>query len=226
MFEKAFESQRLVNEAAAGLLGELEARGIAVASLDDVRLDGDNVEVLAPLLLAHVFSARYPPFVQALIDKVSVPQAANFAIPQLAFFIRRVPADYRDPIEAESGREGDPTWQERIRDYIGSALGQLVAPDWADIFLELASDRGLGGSRFEIIHNLSKSRDERVPEVLLALLNDPSVAVFAAEALGEMRWPQARAALARLALTGDLPAKRAAASALRRISVRKRPDSG
>jgi len=219
VFGSAFESKRLVSEAAVGLLGELESRAIAVASIDDILLDEDNAEKLAPLLLAHIFSARYPPFVQVLVDKVAVPQAADYAIPQLAFFIRRVPGNYHDPIEAELGREAVPTWHERIRDYIGSALGQLVTPGWSDVFLELASDRDLGSSRFEIIHNLSKLHDERVPAVLLTLLDDPSVRVLAAEALGEMRCPQAKSALAMLALTGGWDAKRAATSALRKIMV-------
>lgn len=158
----ALEWQRLFDEAAMELLGELKSRKITVATIDDVLLDEENVEALAPLLLAHVFSARYPPLVQVLIDKVAVPQAANHAVPQLAFFIRRVPADYRDPVEAEMVHEGGPTWQERIREYVGSALGRLVTPNWTDVFLDLAGDHELGGSRFEIIRNLSKLRDEGV----------------------------------------------------------------
>nr|WP_157838007.1 hypothetical protein [Cellulosimicrobium sp. MM] len=43
------------------LLGELESREITVATIDDVLVDKENVEALAPLLLAHIFSARYPP---------------------------------------------------------------------------------------------------------------------------------------------------------------------
>lgn len=218
----ALESQRLFDEAAMELLGELKSRKITVATIDDVLLDEENVEALAPMLLAHVFSARYPPLVQVLIDKVAVPQAANHAVPQLAFFIRRVPADYRDPVEAEMVHEGGPTWQERIREYVGSALGRLVTPNWTDVFLDLAGDHELGGSRFEIIRNLSKLRDEGVPEVLLKLLEDRSVGVFAAEALGEMRCRQARSALSKLALTGDWASRRAAASALWRISVQGR----
>lgn len=55
----ALESQRLFNEAAMELLGELESREITVATIDDVLVDKENVEALAPLLLAHIFSARF-----------------------------------------------------------------------------------------------------------------------------------------------------------------------
>lgn len=218
----ALESQRLFNEAAMELLGELESRKITVATIDDVLVDEENVEALAPLLLAHNFSARYPPLVQVLIDKVAVPHAANHAVPQLAFFIRSVPADYRDPVEAEMVQEDGPTWQERIRDDVGSALGRLVTPNWTDVFLDLARDRDLGGARFEIIRNLSKLRDEGVAEVLLKLLEDRSVDVLAAEALGEMRCRKARSALSKLVLTGDWASRQAVASALWKISVQGR----
>lgn len=204
------------------LLGELESRKITVATIDDVLVDEENVEALAPLLLAQIFSARYPPLVQVLIDKVAVPHAANHAVPQLAFFIRSVPADYRDPVEAEMVQEDGPTWQERIRDDVGSALGRLVTPNWTDVFLDLARDRDLGGARFEIIRNLSKLRDEGVAEVLLKLLEDRSVGVFAAEAFGEMRCRKARSALSKLVLTGDWASRQAAASALWKISVQGR----
>ncbi|MEV6825584.1 HEAT repeat domain-containing protein [Amycolatopsis sp. NPDC051102] len=64
---------------------------------------------------------------------------------------------------------------------------------------------------------MPKVKDERVGEVLLSLLDDPTVTAFAVEALGKMRFTEARDQVVALLENSDKNVRDQAKKALKRI---------
>ena len=106
--------------------------------------------------------------------------------------------------------------EEHFRLFTASGLRFFVCPEFADEFIEFATDRSLPGREF-VVAALPKTKDSRVPQVLLGLLDDPAVCAFAIDALGKMRYEPARDMIAALLDDPDRTVRTYAKKALRRL---------
>jgi hypothetical protein len=109
---------------------------------------------------------------------------------------------------------------------IGDALATLADASLADDLLELLQDGRHGSSRQRLCDALARTKDDRAPEALIALLDEPDLAGHAISALrryGPKAWlphlERARPTLERLAGDRGVPpvARRQAAAALERL---------
>jgi HEAT repeat protein len=100
---------------------------------------------------------------------------------------------------------------------IGNGLGIFADPSLADELIELALDRSFGETRFQIVSALPKTKDERVPGVLLSLLDDPTVCAHAIGALGKMKFTAARPEIEARLTSSDKNVRDQAKKALKRI---------
>jgi HEAT repeat protein len=106
---------------------------------------------------------------------------------------------------------------EDLRWVVGNGLGIFTDSSVADEYIELALDRRYGAARSQIVLNLPRTKDARVPGILMDLLDDPSVAAWAVEALGKMKWKAARGRVERLVESSDENVRAQAKKALKRM---------
>lgn len=199
------EGQRLYAEAAAGLLEDLEGLvpdldelGVTLTHISDlwsravfVR-DSEGNEIsrrkidyraAIPVLLEWLPKVRYFPLADSIVRALMADYAKREARPVLFRLFRDVPpvGDPRDP-------DRDPRKREILRTTIGTALGKFSDPSVADEAIELALDRSYGEARTRLVNpGLAKTKDPRVPDVLLSLLDDPTVAPQAIKGLARVR---------------------------------------
>ncbi|MFD6033109.1 HEAT repeat domain-containing protein [Streptomyces griseoincarnatus] len=100
---------------------------------------------------------------------------------------------------------------------IGNGLGIFASPAVADELISLATAREYGDARSQIVLNLPKVKSGDVPRVLLELLDAPTVAASAIEALGKMKFVEARERIERLLDHSNTNVRNQAKKALKRI---------
>jgi HEAT repeat protein len=169
-------------------------------------------EVAVPVLLGWLPRVTYLPLAEDIARTLSVSFAKEQALPE---FLRlfRDPPEVDDPMRPASSEPA----REHLRWVIGNGLGIFASPPVADELIELALDRGLGQARTQIVLALPKTKDGRVADVLLSLLDDPTVSAFAVEALGKMKITAARGPIAKLLDHPDKNVRDQAKKALKRI---------
>jgi hypothetical protein len=205
--------RRLYAESAGGVLADLAAAGFAgLEEVGELRRRGQNYKAAVPVLVEWLPRVRYLLLAEDIARTLSVSFAKKLALPEFLRLFRR-PPDVEDPIRPETSELP----QEHLRWVIGNGLGIFAGPAVADDLIELALDRGFGQARTEIVRALPKTKDERVPQVLLGLLDDPAVSAFAVEALGKLKYAEARAPIAELLHHSDKNVKDQARKALKRI---------
>jgi len=166
------------------ILAELAAAGYEARSLADLRHSGlryrDGVAVLLDWL-QRVTDRRVK---EEIVRALAVPWAKPAAARPMIGEFRRVDVSV------------DPTGT-GLRWTIGNALDVLADDSVFEDLVELACDRRYGKARQMIVLGLGKSRRPEVIEVLLGLVDDPDVDGHVVKALGKLKAPAARPALAR-----------------------------
>lgn len=207
------QRRQLYAESAEGLLADLAVAGFpGIEEVGDLRRRGLDYKAAVPILLRWLPSARYLLLAEDILRTLSVGFAKNLALPEFLQFFRQPPAA-EDPIRPLTSEPAE----EHLRWVIGNGLGIFAEPSVADDLIGLARERGFGQARTQIVLALPKTKDDRVPGVLLSLLDDPTVAAFAIEALGKMRFAAARPSIAELVDHSDENIRDQAKKALKRI---------
>ncbi|MGH3391006.1 MAG: HEAT repeat domain-containing protein [Actinomadura sp.] len=209
----AARRRRLYAESAAGVLADVAAAGFpGLEEVGELRRRGQDYKAAVPVLLEWLPRVRYLLLAEDIVRTLSVGFAKKLALPEFLRLFRR-PPEVADPIRPETSEPAE----EHLRWVIGNGLGIFAGPAVADDLIELALDRGYGQARTEIVRALPKTKDERVPQVLLGLLDDPAVSAFAVEALGKLKFTEAREPIARLLGHSDKNVRDQAEKALKRI---------
>ena len=180
------ENLRRYAEAAAGLLGDLEAAGFPVETLAGLRQRGVGDRRAVPVLLKWLPLVTYLPLKEDLIATLGSPWARPEAARPLVEEFRRV-----DPAEDTAGAS--------VRWSIGDALERVADESVVDDLIEIATDARHGHHRGLVVAalgNMGKARDRVVP-VLLELLGDEDVASYAVMGLGKLKAREARPAIER-----------------------------
>ncbi|WP_181905654.1 HEAT repeat domain-containing protein [Microbacterium bovistercoris] len=107
-----------------------------------------------------------------------------------------------------------------VRWTVGNALDVLWDDSHFDELAELAMDRSYGRAREMLVLGMRRSKDPRAADILVGLLDDPSVNGHAVEALQKLAVPQARKGLE--GMLGDERAwvRRSARRALEKLDRR------
>ncbi|GAA4528799.1 HEAT repeat domain-containing protein [Amycolatopsis samaneae] len=207
------ESTALYREEAAGLLAELAAAGFPVTEvaelhqrvvyyLDGVEIDlakdgypvqdADRLErrkmdyrAAVPILVRWLPSIRHWALASEIVGALSKSFAKKQARPVLLALFRDPPRWVAPHLPSAS----DPV--EMLRTTIGTVLGGFADPSVADEYLAIAQDRSSGAARAGVVADLPRLKDERVFDVLVGLLDDPTVAAWSVRALGKLRNPEA-----------------------------------
>jgi hypothetical protein len=207
------QRRRLYAESAEGVLADLAAAGFPdLEEVGDLRRRGRNYKAAVPVLVEWLTRVRYLLLAEDIVRTLSVGFAKKLALPEFLRLFRQ-PPDVEDPLRPETSEPPE----EHLRWVIGNGLGIFAGPAVADDLIELALDRGFGQARTEIVRALPRTKDERVPQVLLGLLDDPAVSAFAVEALGKLKFAGARARIAELLDHSDKNVRDQAKKALKRI---------
>jgi HEAT repeat protein len=209
---RVVQRRRLYAESAAGLLGELADLGFRIESVGELSRQRMKYEVAVPVLLGWLPRATYLPLAEDIVRTLSVSFAKKHALPE---FLKL----FRDPPEADDPMRpatSEPAG-EHLRWVIGNGLGVFASPPVADELIKLALARGFGQARTQIILALPKTKDGRVADVLLSLLDDPTVSPFAVEVLGKMKVTAARGPVSELLGHPDKNVRDQAKKALKRI---------
>ncbi|WP_432015298.1 HEAT repeat domain-containing protein [Streptomyces cucumeris] len=211
--QRVVERQRLYAESAVGLLGDLAESGFPVASVGELREWPIKYQAAVPVLVDWLPRVSYLPLVEDIVRTLSVPFAKKQALPTLLKFFR-IPPSVEDPMRPASSEPGE----EHLRWVVGNALGVFAAPAIADELIELALSREFGGARGQIVLSLPRVKDDRVPGVLVSLLDDPTVAPSVIEALGKMKFVDARDRVRDLLDAPDKNVRDQAKKALKRMT--------
>lgn len=179
------ENRRRYAEAAAELLGDLEAAGFAVETLAQLRQRGVGDRRAVPVLVKWLPEITYLPLKRDLIATLGSAWARPAAARPLVEEFRRI-----DPAE--------DTADTSVRWSIGDALERVADESVVEDLIEIATDTRHGSHRGLVVAalgNMGKAR-VRVLPVLLALLDD-DVAGYAVMGLGKLKAPEARPAIER-----------------------------
>jgi hypothetical protein len=171
-------------QAAAGVLRDLDEAGYLVRSLGELRRSGFRYPGAIPVLVRWLpqVSDRYVK--EDLIRALSVPWAKAEAEPILYQEFQRVPSE-QDP-------NGILRWT------IGNALETMADRSSFDNLVRLARDRQFGTAREMVVLALAKTREPRAVDVLVGLLHDPDVVIPALTALGKLKAQRARQVIVQL----------------------------
>nr|CTQ94255.1 hypothetical protein [Kibdelosporangium sp. MJ126-NF4] len=208
-------AQRDYHQAASGVLADLARLGLPVQVVQHLyqlelnfgppvgrkRID---YRVAVPALVDWLPRVSYPPLALDILNAVSYGFAKPLARPVLVPLFRDTPQD-------------SPFTNVVMRGRLGLVLGAFTDPSVSDEYIEIALDRGQGEGRAGIVAQLPKTKDERVPDVLLGLLDDPTVAPAAIEALGRIRHLPAKPHLERALHSEDWNVRTQAKKALKRL---------
>lgn len=207
------ERRRRYAQSASGVLADLTAAGFP--GLDEVgglqRL-GVPYRAAVPILLEWLPKTGYLPLAEDIVRTLSVAFAKKQALPVFLALFREPPAvsdPQRSPLAEPAA--------EHLRWVLGNGLGIFADPSVANELIALARDRRYGQARTEIVAHLQKTKDSRVPDVLMELLDDPTVAAFAVQALGKLKYAKARSQIAKLADSPDRNVRDQARKALKRL---------
>ncbi|MEL6340577.1 MAG: HEAT repeat domain-containing protein [Myxococcota bacterium] len=192
------------NEAdATPILKELEAVGLKVDSVADLFNRKMDYRRAIPILTSWLHKISNANVKQDLIRALSVKWAKQSA-PLLV---------------VEFERAYDPKGT-GLRWAIGNALEVLASDKIADQMIRLATDRRYGRAREMVVLGLGRLKnDERVVDVLLALLDDKDVAGHAVMALGRLGAQRAKQPLERFAQDERQWVRREAEKALRKLKT-------
>jgi hypothetical protein len=189
-----------------------QALGIAgLTLLNGLQLGADPVTELAELAELGDLTV-YLMLSEDIVRTLSVSFAEKLAAPE---FLRlfRSPPYLEDPLRPATSELP----QEHLRWIIGNGLGIFAGPSLAEELIELALDRRFGHARYQIVSALPKIKDERVAEVLMSLLDDPTVRAAAIDALGKMKFMSARTSIEALLADPDKNVRDQAKKALKRM---------
>jgi hypothetical protein len=205
------EKRQLYGSAEAGVLAELAEAGFAVGEVRQLR-QLKNYRAAVPVLLRWLPRMSLLRPAENIVYVLSVRFAARQAFPVFAELFRN-PPEVTDPWWPPTSKPE----REYLRWNLGCGLAVFAGPEYADELIELAADRSYGRNRALIVTALPKTKDPRVPGVLLGLLDDPPVRADAIEAVGLMRFVPARDLVAGLCGDPDENMRRQAKKALKRI---------
>ncbi|GAA0607513.1 hypothetical protein GCM10009534_47810 [Kribbella sandramycini] len=216
------ERERLYAEAAADLLPQLQslipefdAHGFQIRHVSDLTqraifvkdASGEVVErrqidyrPAIPLLAQWLPKVTYYPLASDIAHVLSPVAARKYSVPVFLELTRNPP-----PVDHPQSDWGMAHWQTQLRETICSGLAKQATPAVADELIDLVRDQSLGDLRVSLIGTgLPKTKDPRMPEVLMELLSDPSERIQAAAllALGKLRHEPARTHLEAVAAAG------------------------
>ena len=210
----ASRRRELYAESAQGVIADLAQVGFPVGSeVGELRRSGVTYVNAVPVLIEWLPRVSYLLLVEDIVRTLSVPFAKKQALPVfLAMF--QEPPHLEDPLRPETSEPAS----EHIRWVVGNGLGIFADPANADDMIRLARDRSYGKARTQIVAALPKTKSQLVPEVLMELLDDPTVVAFAIEALGKMKIESAKAPIERLINSPDENVRVQAKKALKRLA--------
>ncbi|WP_188285831.1 HEAT repeat domain-containing protein [Streptomyces sp. CBMA29] len=204
--------RQLYSESAAGVLADLAGCGFEVQSVGQLRQLGVKYQAAVPLLLGWIPRGRYLPLVEDIVRTLSVDFAKAEALPVFLTLFRHPPA-----VEDSMRPKASQPAEEHIRWVIGNGLGVFANPSVASELISLATSREYGVARTQIVLNLPKVKSAEVPEILLGLLDDPTVIDSAVESLGKMKFFEARERIEGLLDHSDINVRDQAKKALKRL---------
>jgi HEAT repeat protein len=192
----AQQRRQLYAESARGVLTDLAAAGCPVVDeVGELRGHGDYRPAV-PVLLHWLPRAGYLLLATDIARTLAVPFARAQAFAPLVTLFRE-PPPLHDPL-----RPSGAGFTDDFRVAVANALSVFAGPATADALIELSADRTLGEGRALLVAALPRTKDPRVPEVLLSLLDDEPVVASAVEALGKLK---VRSALGPLEALADSP---------------------
>lgn len=200
------EKRRRYAEAAAGLLADLDAAGLSVETLAQLRQRGVGDRRAVPVLVKWLSQIDYLPLKRDLIATLGSKWARPVAAGPLVEEFRRIDA-------AEDTADTSVRWS------IGDALERVADESVLEDLIEIATDAGHGHHRALVVTalgNMGKAR-QRVLPVLLALLDDDVVAPYAVMGLGKLKAPEARPAVERFLNHPDAWVRKEAKKALSKL---------
>lgn len=209
----AVQRRRLYAESAEGILADLATAGFPdIEEVGELRRGGLNYKSAVPILVEWLPRAHYLLLAEDIVRTLSVGFAKRAALPCFLRFFRQPPA-VEDPMRPKTSEPPE----DHLRWVIGNGLGIFAGPPVSNDLIELALEREFGQARTQLVLALPKTKDPRVPDVLLGLLDDPTVRAFAIEALGKMKLKAARAIIAEMLDHSDKNVGDQARKALKRI---------
>lgn len=206
------QARKLYADGASGLLADLATVGFpGISVVGELQRLGDY-RVAVPILVRWLGRVNYLPLAVDIVRALSVKFALDEAFPVLVDLFR-VPPQFEDPLRPTTSEPPS----EHFRAVVGSALSTFAGPSTGDDLISLAADRSYGEARALIVAALPKTKDPRVLGLLLRLLEDPTVAPFAVEALGKLKALSARERVADMLDSADKNVRDQAKKALKRI---------
>ncbi|WP_216214391.1 HEAT repeat domain-containing protein [Amycolatopsis aidingensis] len=232
------ERRRRYAEAAEGLLAELrglipdfEQTGFTLTDIGELdkltftRPDEETGEqktrkvdyrAAVPVLLDWLPRVTYFPLAEDIVRVLSYGFAKKQARPVFLELFKNPP-----PVQDPKFADEPERCRELLRSSLGSGLARFAEPAVAEEYIQLALDSSLGRGRSAIVGSLPKTKDERVPEILVSLLGSSDVPVVraATDALRKLRHTPARPHIEKLLDHEDELVRLDAKDALKRMKT-------
>jgi HEAT repeat protein len=164
------------------LLHDLASVGYFYSSVSELRVSRLRYREAIPVLIEWFSRTSDPALKGEIVRALSVPWAKPAATPVMIEGFRSL-----DPSLDGSGTG--------LRWTIGNAIYVLGDDSVFDDLVELATDRKYGRARQMIVLKLGKLKRPEVVDVLLGLIDDPTVDGHAIDALAGLKVESARSAL-------------------------------
>ncbi|MBO0822838.1 MAG: HEAT repeat domain-containing protein [Actinobacteria bacterium] len=203
----------LYAENAKGVLADLADAGfVGIEEVGELRSRRVDYRAAVPVLLRWLPRVSYLLLAEDIVRTLSVSFAKKLAVPEFLQLFREPPS-LQDPLRPATS---EPP-KEHLRWIIGNGLSIFAGPSLAGELIELALDRRFGHARYQIVSALPKTKDARVADVLMGLLDDPTVRAAAVDALGKIKFRSARTTIERLLSDPDKNVRDQAKKALKRM---------
>jgi HEAT repeat protein len=199
------ERQRAIaehNRISAPVCADLRNAGFEFNTLDELRRSGKQYRAAIPILLSWLPKVEALDVKESIVRTLSVPWARGIATkPVLEEF-------FKAPKEAMAFR-----W------VVGNAMEVIADSSVTDEILSIVGDASNGMARQMFVLALGKLQDPRAIPLLIGLLMDEEVAGHAAEALGNLKAVEAKAALEATQKHPKAWVRKAASTALSKIAT-------
>jgi hypothetical protein len=182
-------------------IDEMRAAGFRMDSVHDWRSlhlkSQDDVERAARITVAWIGRTDDPWTKPELVESLRDPRCANVAAEPLLSMMEDLP----NPVTPEIGESGSTEQHDRrrIKHALATSLCTTAREEQFDRLVRLIRDERYGADRTYLVRAIARMNRREVGEVLLSLVDDEVLGHEAVAALAQLRIPESRSVLKRIA---------------------------
>ncbi len=187
-----------------GLIGELKKVGIEITTIWDLVNTNKKYPEAIEILTNHLLNNYSDQNTEGIVRSLIVKEAKGKANEELKVLYERTPKE-----------------KDNLRWVIGYAIVTVMTPRDGEWILSNALDKSNSGSRGIFISRLARVKSEKTEDILIDLLDDNEVTIFALQSLGKLKSRKAKGKIIPFLSHTDSSIRKEAQKALSKIENSK-----